>query len=61
MHYAVCLSYLQVILFLDTIFFFFFFLSEGENSECEERAVIETHVVCHALWQEVWGIGDQGS
>lgn len=46
MHYAVCLSYLQVILFLDTIFFF---LSEGENSECEERAVIETHVVCHAL------------
>lgn len=24
MHYAVCLSYLQVILFLDTIFFFFF-------------------------------------
>lgn len=57
MHYAVCLSYLQVILFLDTIFF----LSEGENSECEERAVIETHVVCHALWQEVWGIGDQGS
>lgn len=52
MHYAVCLSYLQVILFLDTIFIFYFlfiFLSEGENSECEERAVIETHVVCHAL------------
>lgn len=59
MHYAVFLSYLQVIFF--SWYYFFFFLSEGENSECEERAVIETHVVCHALWQEVWGIGDQGS
>lgn len=59
MHYAVFLSYLQVILF--SWYYFFFFLSEGENSECEERAVIETHVVRHALWQEVWGIGDQGS
>lgn len=39
MHCAVCLIYLQVILFVDTIFFF---PSEGENSECEEWAVIDT-------------------
>lgn len=31
MHYAVCLSYLQVILFLDTIFIFYLFSSLKEK------------------------------